>query len=172
MLRDGILYFLVLLSLNVLHLAFTLSATFGHLISNIAIFEDQITAVLVSRFLLDLQTANQRSLKLSTNDPLHLSTGTFDGGGSVAFARVVGSLGEGFVGPGSLGSDSQDDDFSDTYYWSGSAREDEDIELADRAEKGDDVGAAMPDVTMESHPGHWYRGRSCGGGEPGRINIA
>ena len=76
--------------------------------------------MLVSRFLLDLQTANQRSLKLSSNDPLHLSTGgfDFDGGGSVAFARIVGSLGEGFVGPGSLvcdpDPDDDDDDVSET----------------------------------------------------------
>ncbi|KAM5536576.1 hypothetical protein V8D89_009671 [Ganoderma adspersum] len=152
MFRDGT----VLLSLNVLHLAFTLSTTFGHLISNISLFEDEITAVLVSRFLLDLQTANQRSLKLGSSDPLHLSTRSFDGGGSVAFARIVGSLGEGFVGPGSLVSDpDDDDDISETCYWSHSAGEAEEIELADKVGKSGDTEAAIPDVDMssESHPG-------------------
>ncbi|PIL24638.1 hypothetical protein GSI_12522 [Ganoderma sinense ZZ0214-1] len=159
MLRDGVLYFLVLLSLNVLHLAFTLSATFGHLISNISIFEDQITAVLVSRFLLDLQTANQRSVKLNSNDPLHLSTGSFnDGGGSVAFARIVGSLGEGFIGPVSLLSDPDDgDDMSETCYWSHSTGEDEEVELADKVGKSSDVDleAAIPDVVVGSESLPW-----------------
>ena len=114
----------------------------------------RITAVLVSRFLLDLQTANQRSLKLNSNDPLHLSTGAFDAAGSVAFARVVGSLGEEFVGPVSLSSDLEDDDFSDTYYWSGStaAGEDEEVELAERTGKGSDVETGIPAATVETRP--------------------
>lgn len=123
--------------------------------------------MLVSRFLLDLQTANQRSLKLSSNDPLHLSTGgfdcDFDGGGSVAFARIdiVGSLGEGFVGPGSLvcdpDPDDDDDDVSETCYWSRSTSEDEGVELADRdkAGKSGDVESAMADASTETHSHPW-----------------
>ena len=93
----------------------------------------RITAVLVSRFLLDLQAANQRSLKLNTDDPLHFSSGSDDGTGSLTFARVVGSLGEGFVGPRLLASD-EDVDGSDTY-WSGSTREDQAIELQNMAKE-------------------------------------
>ena len=59
-----------------------------------------MTAMLVSRFLLDLQAVNQKSLKLARDDPLHSSgmdNSDVDGRGigsldSVRF-DVVGSLG-------------------------------------------------------------------------------
>ena len=61
----------------------------------------RITALLIWRFLIDLQAANQQVVKLDRNDPLYSSG---DGGeyhheqsaGRLSFARfdVVGSLGE------------------------------------------------------------------------------
>ena len=60
----------------------------------------RMTALLVSRFLLDLQAANQKSLKLARDDPLYSSRmdDSEDNGrrtGSLVFAGfdVVGSLG-------------------------------------------------------------------------------
>ncbi|KAM5536577.1 hypothetical protein V8D89_009672 [Ganoderma adspersum] len=116
----------------------------------LSLLGDQIAAVLVSQFLLDLQSANRRSLKLSTNDSLHISTCSSGGGDSIAFARVVGSLGEGFVAPGSLVSDPEDDDFGDACYGSRSTQEDGGLELAETVCKGGDVKATMPDATVDS----------------------
>ena len=60
----------------------------------------RMTAILVSRFLLDLQAANQKSLKVARDDPLYSSRmdDSEDNGravGSLVFAGfdVVGSLG-------------------------------------------------------------------------------
>ena len=60
----------------------------------------RMTAILVSRFLLDIQAANQKSLKLARDDPLYSSRmdDSEDNGrgvGSLVFAGfdVVGSLG-------------------------------------------------------------------------------
>ena len=66
----------------------------------------------------------------------------------------MGSLGEEFVGPVSLSSDLEDDDCSDTYYWSGStaAGEDEEVELAERTGKGSDVETGIPAATVETPP--------------------
>ena len=62
-----------------------------------------LTAILVSRFLIDLQAANQRVLRLDEDDPLYTSKDdTSDGQGAIAgpdvslvFAKfdVVGSIG-------------------------------------------------------------------------------
>ncbi|KAI0738482.1 hypothetical protein C8Q80DRAFT_1347730 [Daedaleopsis nitida] len=75
--RDGTIYFIVLLVLNVLHLTFSLQTTFGSLDgggSNIVIFTDPCTAVLVNRFLLHLQEAGSRTLRVNTEDPLHMES--------------------------------------------------------------------------------------------------
>ncbi|KAI0738622.1 alcohol acetyltransferase-domain-containing protein [Daedaleopsis nitida] len=74
LLRDGVAYFIILLILNVLHLTFTISSVFGHLLSNISLFTDEVIGVLVSRFLLDLQAASQKTMKLNSDDPLHFTT--------------------------------------------------------------------------------------------------
>ncbi|TFK84135.1 hypothetical protein K466DRAFT_589157 [Polyporus arcularius HHB13444] len=95
LLRDGLMYFFVLMTLNVLHMAFTLSTVFSDTLSLISLFSNQVEAVLVSHFLLDLQAANRRTLKLSRDDPLNFTTTWTDSGGngSLNFARVIGSLG-------------------------------------------------------------------------------
>ncbi|KAI0704489.1 hypothetical protein C8T65DRAFT_741048 [Cerioporus squamosus] len=89
LLCDGLIYFVVLLIMNTLHIVFTFTST-----SEITIFTEPVTAVLVSRFLLDLQEASQRSVVhiLGTEASSRLdSSGTLTGH-SVVFARLVGSL--------------------------------------------------------------------------------
>ncbi|KAH9919798.1 uncharacterized protein BXZ73DRAFT_80309 [Epithele typhae] len=63
--------------------------------SLISAFNDPITTILVSRFLLDLQEAHQRTVKLGTDDPLHSSASEFQVGiGSLQFAvDAMGSIG-------------------------------------------------------------------------------
>ncbi|KAI0765625.1 hypothetical protein BD413DRAFT_637664 [Trametes elegans] len=88
LIRDGT----VLLILNILHLTFVmLSLTIAFdPSSQISTFTEPVTVVLVSRFLLDLQAANRRALRLDSRDPLHVDVSS---AGTLSFARVVGSLG-------------------------------------------------------------------------------
>lgn len=69
-----------------------------------------VTAVLVSRFLLDLQAANRRALRLDSQD---LSQGETSAqgfpAGSIMFNRVVGSLGSS-IEPGSFEDVGTEDD--------------------------------------------------------------
>ncbi|RPD53368.1 hypothetical protein L227DRAFT_400236 [Lentinus tigrinus ALCF2SS1-6] len=110
------------MTLNVLHMAFTLSAVFTDVLSNISFFTSQVEGVLVSHFLLDLQSASRRTLRLSRDDPLNFETTWSDGGGtgSLSFARVIGSLGS------PIEPDSSDGD-TDTIY--GGYVSSEDFEL-------------------------------------------
>ncbi|TBU37666.1 hypothetical protein BD309DRAFT_875981 [Dichomitus squalens] len=102
LLRDGTIYFLhitrIMLILNCLHMAFTLVSVLNikslQNLSAISIFETPITAILVSRFLINLQASERGALPL--NEP---GTGTqtsqngeLDSGASIVFNRVVGSL--------------------------------------------------------------------------------
>ncbi|KAH9943180.1 uncharacterized protein BXZ73DRAFT_97233 [Epithele typhae] len=84
--RDGVLYFITLLVLNVLHLAFSLDSILNaNTTSNasyITILTEPITAILISRFLIDLQEA---SIYSQSQHSL-ASVGTLD------FNRVVGSV--------------------------------------------------------------------------------
>ncbi|KAI0730623.1 hypothetical protein C8Q76DRAFT_792774 [Earliella scabrosa] len=69
LLRDGTLYFGILLVLNALHLAFTVRAIHGapfQAASYVIQLIHPITGVLVSRFLLDLQDANRHALDLAS----------------------------------------------------------------------------------------------------------
>ena len=76
----------------------------------------RMTSILVSRFLLDLQAANQKSLKLARDDPLYSSRmgdseDNGQGVGSLVFAGfdVVGSLGASLA-PSEHASDGVDDE--------------------------------------------------------------
>ena len=76
----------------------------------------RMTAILVSRFLLDLQAASQNSLKLARDDPLYSSRigdseDNGQGVGSLVFAGfdVVGSLGAS-LSPSEHASDGMDDE--------------------------------------------------------------
>ncbi|KAI0704488.1 hypothetical protein C8T65DRAFT_696536 [Cerioporus squamosus] len=115
LLRDGTLYFGVLLIMNVLHLAFSLTSMFGFTdngASNVTAFTEVVTAVLVSRFLLNLQEANKVAIKgMCSMDQLSTIPETQ----TISFARFIGSMGESF-GPGLPGSDasSSTEDTDDT----------------------------------------------------------
>ncbi|TBU37723.1 hypothetical protein BD309DRAFT_904714 [Dichomitus squalens] len=92
LLLDGTVYFLILAVLNSLHLAFTLlSINIDSLqsVSVVTAFTAPLSAILVSRFLLHLQSASLRavgSIPSSQISSLHLDR-------SLVFERVVGSLG-------------------------------------------------------------------------------
>ncbi|TFK79705.1 hypothetical protein K466DRAFT_415623 [Polyporus arcularius HHB13444] len=101
LLRDGIKYFVVLFIMNVLHLVLSVTAVAGDLEgSYVTEFTAPITAILISRFLLELQEANQMAVQLdhggSSRDPY--DTPSF-----------ISSLG-GFINPDPPAS-SDDDDF-------------------------------------------------------------
>ncbi|KAI0676989.1 hypothetical protein C8Q78DRAFT_58355 [Trametes maxima] len=93
--RDGIKYFVVLLSLNMTQVVLTLLSIKpgfrGE--SYIPILSEPLTAIFISRFLLDLQAANQAARKLGSrtleslpNLPSSDETLTFA-------ARIIGSFG-------------------------------------------------------------------------------
>ncbi|RPD69111.1 hypothetical protein L226DRAFT_575891 [Lentinus tigrinus ALCF2SS1-7] len=110
LLRDGTIYFVVLLILNILHLVFTLISVVGAFdpVSFVTEFTEPATAVLVSRFLLDLQSANQDALKLDSRDPLNSDNQDFSGiSETLTFARIVGSVGLSMDFPESLTGISQ-----------------------------------------------------------------
>ncbi|KAM5530955.1 hypothetical protein V8D89_015400 [Ganoderma adspersum] len=84
-----------LLTLNALHLTFTVVAidlAFEN-VSYMTMFTEPVTAVLVSRFLLDLQAANRKALRLDSQDMSQDETSQGFPAGSLIFNRVVGSLG-------------------------------------------------------------------------------
>ncbi|PIL27410.1 hypothetical protein GSI_10558 [Ganoderma sinense ZZ0214-1] len=89
----GILYFIVLVVLNTLHLVLT-EVSIGSegptsLVSNFTI---PLSSILVSHFILDLQEVSQRTaIGLASNDALYTSNGLSER--SVHFASALGSLG-------------------------------------------------------------------------------
>ncbi|OJT13492.1 hypothetical protein TRAPUB_9957 [Trametes pubescens] len=95
LLRDGTIYFIVLLILNILHLTLTMISLVIPFdpSSQVTTVTEPVTAVLVSRFLIDLQTASRKTLRLDSQDSMYLGSTAF-GVGTLSFARVVGSLGE------------------------------------------------------------------------------
>ncbi|RPD69379.1 hypothetical protein L226DRAFT_616909 [Lentinus tigrinus ALCF2SS1-7] len=97
LLRDGTIYFTVLFVLNCLHLTFAmLSFEFVFQTgSYITLFTNPLTAVIVSRFLLNLQAANQRAIA-HDSDPYLVSRPS----GTLVFERVLGSLATGTVSVG------------------------------------------------------------------------
>ena len=50
----------------------------------------RLTSILVWRFMIDLQDANQSHVKIDSDDPLYFTT---QSGGSLSFARAIGSIG-------------------------------------------------------------------------------
>ncbi|TBU62401.1 hypothetical protein BD310DRAFT_810603, partial [Dichomitus squalens] len=95
LLLDGTIYFLALLILSVLHMAFTLNgvakADATLLTSVIVILEETLTAILTSRFLMDLQKA-QRKLAGSSRS-VSLGEVIFQPQTSRNTSRFIGSLG-------------------------------------------------------------------------------
>ncbi|RPD53393.1 hypothetical protein L226DRAFT_527156 [Lentinus tigrinus ALCF2SS1-7] len=106
LLRDGTLYFGILLIMNALHLVFSLSSMFSFTsngASNVTAFTEVVTAVLVSRFLLNLQEANKAAI-MGMESVSMGQLSTIPDGKTLSFARVMGSIGESF-GPGVSESD-------------------------------------------------------------------
>ncbi|TBU34123.1 hypothetical protein BD311DRAFT_683366 [Dichomitus squalens] len=95
LLVDGTIYFLTLAILNALHLTFTmlsLGVAALESTSYITAFTTPLSAVLVSRFLLHLQSANLRAVGMASSQALTASRDS-----TIVFDRVVGSLGASVV---------------------------------------------------------------------------
>ncbi|KAI0351308.1 hypothetical protein OH77DRAFT_944914 [Trametes cingulata] len=87
LLVNGTVYFLLIFTLNALHLVLTLFSISFALdpISEVDIFTDPLTAILICRFLIALQSANQSMDEVGESDYM----------GSMQFSsRIMGSLGE------------------------------------------------------------------------------
>ncbi|KAI0351294.1 hypothetical protein OH77DRAFT_1429820 [Trametes cingulata] len=87
-------YFLLIVTLNILHLVLTLLSIVVALdaVSQVVLFTDPLAAILTWRFLLALQVANQ-----GTQDAGSRTNLTVDDGASLRFvrsSRLIGSLGE------------------------------------------------------------------------------
>ncbi|RPD59078.1 hypothetical protein L227DRAFT_654449 [Lentinus tigrinus ALCF2SS1-6] len=93
--RGGTIYFAVLSILNIVHLVISATALEGFAQgSYIPIFTAPLTAIFISRFLLELQEANQAAVKgVDLDDPLHSSGDPYDSAPS-----FISSLG-GFINP-------------------------------------------------------------------------
>ncbi|TBU28233.1 hypothetical protein BD311DRAFT_807062 [Dichomitus squalens] len=95
LLLDGTIYFLALLILSVLQMTFTLTGVAENgtnsITSAIVLFEEPLTAILTSRFLIDLQKA-QRKLAGSSQS-ISLGEVAFRPQTSTNMSRFVGSLG-------------------------------------------------------------------------------
>ena len=91
--------------------------------------------MLVSRFLLDLQSANRDALKLGTRDPLNteLSQAYSRSSETLTFARIVGSVGLSIDFPESLAGVSPypEDDGSTASVTEDMEQRDEDIALTE-----------------------------------------
>ncbi|RDX41574.1 hypothetical protein OH76DRAFT_1489395 [Lentinus brumalis] len=104
--RGGTIYFLILFVLNILHLALSAAAIAGDGAwsdSVITEFTAPLTAVLISRFLLELQEVDQAVVKLDADDPLYSAN---QGDSTPSF---ISSLG-GFVNPALTAQSDVEDD--------------------------------------------------------------
>ncbi|TBU26685.1 hypothetical protein BD311DRAFT_667056 [Dichomitus squalens] len=91
MLRDGMLYFGILLVLNIAQLLVEELSFFDTLGDIVAVFSAPLSSILVSHFMLDLQEAYQRKVVgLASNDPLHTSHTI--SAPSLHFANALGSI--------------------------------------------------------------------------------
>ncbi|RPD53389.1 hypothetical protein L226DRAFT_576295 [Lentinus tigrinus ALCF2SS1-7] len=95
LLWNGTIYFIALLLMSVLHVIFTVTSVFfGGVGSALSLLEPPLTSILVWRFMIDLQDANQSHLKMGSDDPLYLTT---NNAGSLSFTRAIGSVGAMFT---------------------------------------------------------------------------
>ncbi|KAI0695046.1 hypothetical protein C8T65DRAFT_833272 [Cerioporus squamosus] len=89
LLWNGTIYFVAILSLTVLNVIFSVTSIFGAGGSALGVLIQPLMSILVWRFMIDLQGANQSALKLDSDDALYFT----DGGRSLSFARAIGSIG-------------------------------------------------------------------------------
>ncbi|RPD57187.1 hypothetical protein L227DRAFT_578097 [Lentinus tigrinus ALCF2SS1-6] len=92
LLRDGTMYFMALLALNALHLTLTLLSHVQALqsVSVVTLFTEPLTGILVGRFLLNLQSANQKALDMEPSLDLKSDSGATSE--SLVFERVAPGL--------------------------------------------------------------------------------
>ncbi|KAI0697835.1 hypothetical protein C8T65DRAFT_17825 [Cerioporus squamosus] len=127
--RGGTIYFVCLFILNVLHLVFSCTALAGTSsapgASDVTEFTAPITTLLISRFLLALQEANQMVVRIDSDDPRHSSRNPYD-----STPTFISSLG-GFINP-ELSARSDDDSFE--------------LQACSRSEAGEEEGDAQSEV--------------------------
>ncbi|KAI0676161.1 hypothetical protein C8Q78DRAFT_1075089 [Trametes maxima] len=146
LLYDGIKYFAVLLTLNILqvvltHLSIKIISQQGSYIAQIS---DPLTAIFISRFLLDLQSANQASRALGTQTLGSFPVGSMPAQeGTLRFtSRVIGSLG-GSAQPGSeleFGSSTDELDYGSEDVMS------EPVDLKAGGESSSDQSSSLPEL--------------------------
>ncbi|KAI0746843.1 hypothetical protein C8Q80DRAFT_1271677 [Daedaleopsis nitida] len=99
LLWNGILYFLLLSILNILHLTFTVTEIFAsgigiYAASEMTRFTESLTAILTYRFILDLQEAKEHNVKVGTDDrALGMESMNTDSVPSFIDRAIRGSLG-------------------------------------------------------------------------------
>ncbi|KAM5530943.1 hypothetical protein V8D89_015388 [Ganoderma adspersum] len=109
LLRDGVVYFISLLLMNALHLILTMLSqsdipSFQNS-SFVAVFLEPLTTILVSRFLLHLQSVNHKALNHTSASSTH-TTIVFSG-------RVLGSLDQSLSAEDFFGEDPGDGEAED-----------------------------------------------------------
>ncbi|KAL1938208.1 hypothetical protein VTO73DRAFT_11852 [Trametes versicolor] len=152
LITNGTIYFLVIVILNTLHLALTcLSLTPSASLqivdavdgfSEVTTFTDPMTAILTWRFLLALQSADQRAVNRASHGAVSTGHDDAENGGTLRFAsRVVGSAGASL--PAGLGETLLDlDDLEeDEGVYAGAANREGDRSSCDRSHKMEGVHA-------------------------------
>ncbi|TFK78947.1 hypothetical protein K466DRAFT_668283 [Polyporus arcularius HHB13444] len=109
--RGGVIHFITLFFLNILHLVFTVTlvGTSGLGQSDVTIFTAPITAIMISRFLLELQEVSQTVVRLCPDDPLHSARDPFDSAPSF-ISSLGGSVNLAFAARSDDDDDDDDDD--------------------------------------------------------------
>ncbi|KAH9849225.1 hypothetical protein C2E23DRAFT_935968 [Lenzites betulinus] len=99
LLRHGLIYFIVLFVLNLLHLVLTMVSIANasqSSVSYVTIYTDVLTAVLVSRFLLELQAVERSLDRQDESYSMNIIDTSEDAPGEhggLVFGRVIGSIG-------------------------------------------------------------------------------
>ncbi|RDX40476.1 hypothetical protein OH76DRAFT_1423670 [Lentinus brumalis] len=104
----GIIYFVILLILNIVHITFTSTELAGGSFSGgseLPLFTGLLTTVIISRFLLELQQANQIAVRVDLGDPSQSFRTPWD-----STPSFISSLG-GFIDPDHPALSDDDDGF-------------------------------------------------------------
>ncbi|KAI0765620.1 hypothetical protein BD413DRAFT_615533 [Trametes elegans] len=121
MLYDGLLYFLTITCFNIANLVLTLVSivTPDYSTSYVTALSDPVTAVLLCRFLFDLQAAERTALGLGVSAGCDTAADTFSRtDGTIVFAsHVMGSLGASLGGPTGSTLSTEEDGEGGGGYW-------------------------------------------------------
>ncbi|KAI0754334.1 hypothetical protein C8Q80DRAFT_1265985 [Daedaleopsis nitida] len=109
LLWNGTLYFLAITTLNILHLIFTINSIFSDGTdfgpSQLTGFTDPLTTILVYRFMIALQEANEHNVKIGSADA-ELRSFTYSQGSLNFINRAIGSFGS-VIAPGVAAMDDE-----------------------------------------------------------------